>query len=63
MRPLSHEELLSMPVLLRAAALRFLISRVEEKPKWKTGDFMVPHDPMMFEKRLKHFQLTGFILP
>lgn len=63
MRALSHEELLSMPVLLRGAALRFFISRVEEKLKWKTGDFMVPHDPLVFEKRLKHFQLTGFIIP
>lgn len=62
-RPLGKEELLSMPVLLRAAALRFLLSRVEEKLNWKPDDFMKPHDPMVFEKRLKHFQLTGFILP
>lgn len=62
LRPLSHEERLSMPVLLRAAALRFLLSRIEEKLAWKEGDFMKPHDPMVFEKRLRHFQLTGFIL-
>lgn len=62
MRPLSHDEQLSMPVLLRAAALRFLLSRIEEKLNWKSGDFMKPHDPMVFEKRLRHFQLTGFIL-
>lgn len=61
LRPLSHDEKLSMPVLLRAAALRFLLSRVEEKLNYREGDFMKPHDPMVFEKRLRHFQLTGFI--
>lgn len=62
MRPLNKEELLSMPVLLRAAALRFLLSRIEEKLQYREGDFMKPHDPMVFYKRLQHFQLTGFIL-
>lgn len=62
-RPLSHDEILSLSVLLRAAALRFLLSRVEEKLKWKPDDFMIPHDPMVFEKRLRHFQLSGYIIP
>lgn len=62
MRPLNHDETLAMPVLLRAASLRFLLSRVEEKLNWKPEDFMKPHDPMVFEKRLRHFQLTGFII-
>lgn len=55
-RPLSQAEMISLPVLLRAAALRFLLSRIEEKLKWKPGDFMKPHDPMVFDKRLRHFQ-------
>jgi homoserine kinase type II len=55
-RALSAEEIKSLPVLLQGAALRFLLSRIEEKLKWNAGDFMVPHDPMVFEKRLKHFQ-------
>lgn len=55
-RPLSKAEVISLPVLLRAAALRFLLSRIEEKLKWKPGDFMKPHDPMVFDKRLRHFQ-------
>lgn len=55
-RPLSQAEQQAMPVLLRAAALRFLLSRIEEKLKWKPDDFMKPHDPMVFEKRLRHFQ-------
>ncbi len=58
-RPLSKAEQEAMPVLLRAAALRFLLSRIEEKLKWKPEDFMKPHDPMVFEKRLKHFQRMG----
>jgi homoserine kinase type II len=55
-RPLSLTEKNALPVLVRAAALRFLLSRIEEKLKWKPGDFMKPHDPLVFEKRLKHFQ-------
>lgn len=55
-RLLSPEENQSIPLLCRAAALRFLLSRVEEKLNWKPGDFMKPHDPMVFEKRLRHFQ-------
>jgi len=55
-RPLSQAELTALPVLLRAAALRFLLSRAEEKLKWRQGDFMKPHDPLVFERRLKHFQ-------
>ena len=57
-RPLSQAEMISLPVLLRAAALRFLLSRIEEKLTWKPGDFMKPHDPMVFDKRLRHFQLA-----
>lgn len=55
-RPLIKAEKEAMPVLLRAAALRFLLSRIEEKLKWKPDDFMTPHDPIVFEKRLRHFQ-------
>lgn len=54
-RPLSKEESMALPILLRAAALRFLLSRFEEKLKWKQGDFMIPHDPLVFAKRLKHW--------
>lgn len=58
LRALSPDEMISLPSLLRAAALRFLLSRIEEKLKWRPGDFMKPHDPMVFDKRLRHFQLT-----
>jgi homoserine kinase type II len=55
-RPLSRAEKDALPLLCRAASLRFLLSRLDEKLKWREGDFMVPHDPMVFEKRLRHFQ-------
>ncbi len=55
-RPLSQGEKDALPLLLRAAALRFLLSRIEEKLNWREGDFMKPHDPLVFEKRLRHFQ-------
>lgn len=55
-RPLSAEEQRALPLLLRAAALRFLLSRIEEKLAWKEGDFMIPHDPLVFLARLRHFQ-------
>ncbi len=57
-RALNDAEQKSFPLLLRAASLRFLLSRIEEKLGWKEGDFMTPHDPLVFEKRLKHFQGT-----
>ena len=56
MRPLSVHEKLAFPLLLRAASLRFLLSRCEEFLKWKPGDFMKPHDPLVFAKRVQFFQ-------
>lgn len=55
-RLLTQAEHDALPVLLRAAALRFLLSRIEEKLAWTPDTMMVPHDPMVFEKRLRHFQ-------
>lgn len=55
-RPLTPAEQAAMPLMLRAGAFRFLISRIEEKLRWKQGDMMIPHDPLVFLKRLKTFQ-------
>lgn len=55
-RPLTAEERLTLPIMRRAGALRFLLSRVEEKLAWTPDRMMKPHDPLVFEKRLKHFQ-------
>ena len=54
-RGLLQSEAAAFPILLQAAALRFLLSRIEEKLKWRPGDFMTPHDPMVFSKRLMHW--------
>lgn len=55
-RPLSAREKGALPILLRAGALRFLLSRLEEKLAWTPDRVGKPHDPLVFEKRLKHFQ-------
>ncbi len=55
-RPLSDKERAALPVLLRGAAMRFLLSRLEEKLNYKDGDFVVPHDPLVYFERLKFFQ-------
>lgn len=55
-RPLSSAEERSMPVLLRGAAVRFLLSRCDEVLSYRAGDFVEPHDPVAFVKRLEYFQ-------
>jgi homoserine kinase type II len=55
-RPLSLQERDALPAMLRAGALRFLLSRAEEKLRWREGDFMTPHDPLVYVHRLRHFQ-------
>ncbi len=55
-RPLTNAEKAGFPVLLRAAALRFILSRCEETLSYKPGDKVVPHDPRAFIKRLEYFQ-------
>lgn len=55
-RTLSQAERAALPVLLRAGSLRFLLSRIEEKLAWTQDKIMKPHDPLVFEKRLRHFQ-------
>lgn len=55
-RLLSPAEKDTLPVLLRAGSLRFLLSRLEEKLAWTPDRLMKPHDPLVFEKRLRHFQ-------
>lgn len=55
-RPLIAEEIEAFPAMLRAGALRFLLSRAEEKLRWREGDFVKPHDPLVYAARLRHFQ-------
>jgi len=55
-RSLNEGERKAFLILLRGASMRFLLSRIEEKLAHKKESLMIPHDPMVFEKRLKHFQ-------
>lgn len=55
-RTLDSSEWRVLPLMLRAAALRFTLSRAEEFLIHKENTDMVPHDPHEFIKRLEHFQ-------
>jgi homoserine kinase type II len=55
-RPLSQKEKDALPLLLRAAALRFLLSRYEEKLSYKGEQSVSLHNPESFLRRLEFFQ-------
>ncbi len=54
--PLEAKEYDSLPMMLRLAAMRFLLSRIEEKTNWTPDRLGQPHDPLVFAKRLEHFR-------
>lgn len=54
--PLEAHEYEAMPMMLRLAAMRFLLSRIEEKANWQAGTLGQPHDPVVFLERLEHFR-------
>jgi homoserine kinase type II len=58
-RSLSAAETEAFPLFLRAASMRFLLSRAEEFLNHKPDNLMKPHDPLVFLTRLKHFQNYG----
>lgn len=57
--PLDVAEYDAMPMLLQLAAMRFLLSRIEEKANWTPDRLGEPHDPLVFLKRLEHFRAWG----
>jgi homoserine kinase type II len=52
-RPLTHDETRLMPALLRAAALRFWISRLWDFHLPRDASMLKPHDPTHFERVLR----------
>jgi len=52
-RPLNQVEIDSWPMMLRAAALRFWISRLWDFYLPREAEMLTPHDPTHFERILK----------
>jgi homoserine kinase type II len=52
-RPLTGDEVRLMPALLRAAALRFWVSRLWDVHLPREASTLVPHDPAHFERVLR----------
>ncbi len=55
-RVLNAAEQEALPVLLRAAALRFLMTRLHDWVFHDPQNFVKPHDPLAYVARLKFFQ-------
>ena len=58
-RPLSPDELVSIAAMLRAAALRFWISRLWDFYLPRDAHMLTPHDPSHFERILRSRRQTA----
>jgi homoserine kinase type II len=54
--PISAAEMAAMPVLRRAAALRFLLTRTYDWLNTPADALVTPKDPMAFARRLAHYR-------
>jgi homoserine kinase type II len=55
-RSLSYYEKKAMPLLLRAASVRFLMTRLHDWVFHDPNSFVKPHDPLAYVARLKFHQ-------
>jgi homoserine kinase type II len=60
-RPLTGTEQAALPMMARAAALRFWVSRLNDWFKPRAASQLVPHDPTHFERVLKARRTTPLI--
>ncbi|QQG37154.1 MAG: homoserine kinase [Micavibrio aeruginosavorus] len=56
LRPLTFAEREALPVLLRAASVRFLMTRLHDWLFHDPKNFVKPHDPMAYVERLRFHQ-------
>jgi homoserine kinase type II len=58
-RPLTAKELAAMPVLLRGAATRFLLTRAHDRLFTKTSEYVTHKDPAEYLHKLNFFRQKG----
>jgi homoserine kinase type II len=56
LRPLSNQEIAAMPMLLRASALRFLLTRLHDVLYISENALVQPHDPYEYAHKLKYWR-------
>ncbi len=59
-RPLDEHEKNAMPVLLRGASLRFLLTRLYDLLHHQEGALVKPKDPLEYAAKLKYFQSNPY---
>ena len=61
-KKLSAEEILTLPILLRGASIRILLTRLHDKIYHPQGAFVEPKDPIEFYQILKFHQKNKDLL-